>query len=884
MLSKLKRAVSGLVQPRPRLRRRRSGACMWSIERLESRALLSTITSTTLTPVNTSYIPGDGWNSLKFAPTGQLTQILWLGNELRFRRREMSGNWVDELVTGDQIGGDGFGQGNYEPYRDREQAQLIFASDGTPHVLMFAQNDSLQHYVRDVSGGWSLLETLPLPNLPGDKIAVFQKNLVAAAGSNNSLHVLTYGSVVSFGGPNPGYNGIIYYGTNKTGTWVFEQAKTTTQAPDWFHGFSNVWAPRHLSMAVDSQNFVHATVGNNYQQSPFGSGTRATSQLDYFTNRTGSWTSEMIIGPSDDSSDAGLSASIALGPGGQASVASFFAERVSTGSSQFSQLQYHVRQANGTWTHEVVASAPDGYVAGDGPLFTGFSPQLTFDSAGQPNIVFLDEAAQHFPNVGDVSFAGNLRRAIKSAGVWNLATVFRQSDPQNNVAYYPAVAVSPYEAAFSVVTQQDTPNGQGGYNTAFNTIFVSERFAADPYPTLTRPPGGIYNFLENSAPIVFLPGAGFGDPRSIGYDGATIVASIILNANAGDQLGVRNVGTAAGQVGVSGNAVSFGGTAIGTFSGGTGSTPLTITLNGSATAAAIQAVVRTLTFAASGSPISTVERVVRVVITDRDGIASFPMQQRVAALAQQGSPSFTRFYRAYNPNADYHFFTIAANEFTNAVNAGYRDESTGQSGFNVLTNFVAGATSIHRMYNLTTGRHYYTLNDFERDFLVSIGWKFEKDEGFMYVGDQPGMTQIYRLYNNNSGVHLYTESAATKTAVLQMFQGIWVEHSPLGFAQAIVIQSERSARALVSNSDSTGSRQFGLATSDIGLSGRLSADASHLTRSHTIPSGTNLHFGLMPWPHRAEAVASELPALHEVLDEFFAAWSDWELIADGQAR
>ncbi len=51
---------------------------------------------------------------------------------------------------------------------------------------------------------------------------------------------------------------------------------------------------------------------------------------------------------------------------------------------------------------------------------------------------------------------------------------------------------------------------------------------------------------------------------------ALVVANI--GANAGDRLTVRNQGNAAGQVGVSGTNVSYGGVLIGTTSGGNGRT------------------------------------------------------------------------------------------------------------------------------------------------------------------------------------------------------------------------------------------------------------------------------------------------------------------------
>jgi hypothetical protein len=95
---------------------------------------------------------------------------------------------------------------------------------------------------------------------------------------------------------------------------------------------------------------------------------------------------------------------------------------------------------------------------------------------------------------------------------------------------------------------------------------------------------------------------------------------------------------------------------------------------------------------------------------------------------------------------------------------------------------VAGAGALYRMYNPNNGRHYYTANGGERDSLKSVGWVYEKDEGFIFASPAAGRAELFRLYNNNSGVHLYTVNAGEKNAILAMFPGIWVQHTSVGYA------------------------------------------------------------------------------------------------------
>lgn len=149
----------------------------------------------------------------------------------------------------------------------------------------------------------------------------------------------------------------------------------------------------------------------------------------------------------------------------------------------------------------------------------------------------------------------------------------------------------------------------------------------------------------------------------------------------------------------------------------------------------------------------------------------------------------TRMFRAYNPTADYHFFTTNIEEYKAAVAAGYRDETSGRTGFNVLVNADPGAAPLHRLYNAASGRHYYTTSDGEKNFLVSLGWTFEKEEGFIFPSAAAGTTELFHLYNNNSGTHLFTENGAARSAILAAFPGIWVQHASLGFALPAVAYS-----------------------------------------------------------------------------------------------
>jgi hypothetical protein len=144
--------------------------------------------------------------------------------------------------------------------------------------------------------------------------------------------------------------------------------------------------------------------------------------------------------------------------------------------------------------------------------------------------------------------------------------------------------------------------------------------------------------------VVIDGAATLADPDSPNFDTGTLTVSFTAGGTADDRLAIRNEGNGAGQIGVSGSTVSFGGTAIGAFSGGTsGSTPLVVTLNANANAAATQALLRNITFAnVAGSP-AIAPRTVQFALTDGDGgNSNLPTESiQIATLNDNAGPGFS---------------------------------------------------------------------------------------------------------------------------------------------------------------------------------------------------------------------------------------------------
>ncbi len=84
----------------------------------------------------------------------------------------------------------------------------------------------------------------------------------------------------------------------------------------------------------------------------------------------------------------------------------------------------------------------------------------------------------------------------------------------------------------------------------------------------------------------------------VNFSGDTLTYTIVTNADATDVLGVRNDPTGVGIV-VAGSSVTLGGATIASFAGGSGGTPLTLSLASGVTSANVTALIDAVTFASA---------------------------------------------------------------------------------------------------------------------------------------------------------------------------------------------------------------------------------------------------------------------------------------------
>ncbi|RWB71506.1 MAG: adhesin [Mesorhizobium sp.] len=128
------------------------------------------------------------------------------------------------------------------------------------------------------------------------------------------------------------------------------------------------------------------------------------------------------------------------------------------------------------------------------------------------------------------------------------------------------------------------------------------------------------NYTAGSAATAIAPSATVTDVDSADFNGGKLTVAFAANGTSADQLTIQNQGTGAGQIGVSGSSVTYGGTTIGTFTGGTNGSNLVITFNANATQAAAAALADHILYSNATSPNAT--KTVTYTLVDGDGTAN----------------------------------------------------------------------------------------------------------------------------------------------------------------------------------------------------------------------------------------------------------------------
>lgn len=420
--------------------------------------------------LNRAFPAPESFNTVQYAPDGKLAYLVWVDRNLILRERATNGSWTESSVDSSLLGNVfqmlltfNF-SGPRSDYNFQPSAALAYDSQSRAHVFEVF-GTTVAHSVKGASGQFAETERIATPAANG-KIDVLE----ATIGANDVIHLaaLSAGSTRN-----------LTYGTTRGGSWNWTTISTVTDADPTY--WAPPFAPRWLSMAIDLSNNAHFAYRSSMDLTRDSAGhPRAHSILKYATNKGGSWrTNIQVMGTFDDSGEAANGASIAIAPDGQPRIVSWYDERADSGSAQESRMYLHQMDSSGNWSYTVVANTADGYIAGDGNKGTGFSPYLRYDKNGVAHILFLDHAGEHFSNIGQQEYAGNVRHAWWNGSAWSFETLYRQTDALKQESIYPAFAVSGNELAVTFL-QRDTQWNLTSYppmsNSSYYFHFLSKSY------------------------------------------------------------------------------------------------------------------------------------------------------------------------------------------------------------------------------------------------------------------------------------------------------------------------------------------------------------------------------------------------------------------------
>lgn len=194
-----------------------------------------------------------------------------------------------------------------------------------------------------------------------------------------------------------------------------------------------------------------------------------------------------------------------------------------------------------------------------------------------------------------------------------------------------------------VLVNVDVLNGQpvaifvpGDPITLTDYNFIIEPSAA---PVIANLNGDTVAYTAGSGARVIDQGAivAVTDTDSSDFNTGTLTVAV-TNVAGTDTLGIRNQGSTAGLIGISGSNVTYGGTTIGSFTGGSGSN-LVITLNANADAAAVSALMANITYSTSSA--ANASRTVSFTMTDGDGATSTASSATITVSADTTGTIYT---------------------------------------------------------------------------------------------------------------------------------------------------------------------------------------------------------------------------------------------------
>lgn len=137
------------------------------------------------------------------------------------------------------------------------------------------------------------------------------------------------------------------------------------------------------------------------------------------------------------------------------------------------------------------------------------------------------------------------------------------------------------------------------------------------------------------------------------------------------------------------------------------------------------------------------------------------------AVARKAAATRIPVYRFYNGSTGAHFYTTSETERDHVINKLSPPFSFEGPAFSVASDFSPGLSPVYRFFNTDSGVHFYTISEAERAYVMVNLPQFNY-EGVAYHASQvagAGLIPFYRFFVPSKGFHFYTASEAERAHI-----------------------------------------------------------------------------------------------------------------------
>ncbi|MBF0151854.1 MAG: DUF4347 domain-containing protein, partial [Magnetococcales bacterium] len=313
-------------------------------------------------------------------------------------------------------------------------------------------------------------------------------------------------------------------------------------------------------------------------------------------------------------------------------------------------------------------------------------------------------------------------------------------------------------------------------------------------PIITNIHGDSVAFAEGNAPVQLDLGgnATVSDADNVNFNGGTLTVAITVNRDAAeDVLSIQNQGVGAGQIGVAGANITYQGTLIGTYAGGSGTNDLVISLNANADTASVSALLHAITYTNTDTANPTSgARSIAFSMTDGSGGAS-AMSTAGVTVSNVNDPPTISAGGVLN-----HLENNAATVIDNTIVLSDVDHSTLQSAtISISSNYQNGSDllsftntgTITGSWNAATGTLTLTGNDTVANYQAAL-----RSIKFQNTNDAP--TTLARTISYQ--VHDGTTPSTVATATVNITA---IDDAPTVTAGSVLNYTENAPATIIDN-------------------------------------------------------------------------------------